>query len=135
MFFPKKLKFKKHQKGRLIGNVTNPKQTKLLFGAFGLKAKQNGYLTTMHLEIIRRILVKKSNKTVKIWCRLGARKILTLKAKDSRMGKGKGMFFCFVSPIKAGLILFEVDGISFQTFLEAFQIIRKKIPIKLSSIF
>lgn len=132
MFFPKKLKFKKHQRNRLHGICCKPTKTALQYGIFGLRSLQNGYLTTNHLEIIRRILVKKSNKTVKFWCRLGARKILTVKAKDSRMGKGKGNFFCFASPVRAGTILFEIDGISKQTALESFLLIKKKLPMKIS---
>src|SRR3989339_267429 len=120
MFQPILFKFKKHQRGRLFGKVVKNSAFNLKFGTLGIKVIESGFLTTTHLEIIRRILVKKSNKSAKIWFRISARKIITAKAKDSRMGKGKGVFVCFISPIKAGTILLEIDGISLVQFKEAF---------------
>lgn len=131
MFQPILFKFKKHQRGRLFGKVVKNSAFNLKFGTLGIKVIESGFLTTTHLEIIRRILVKKSNKSAKIWFRISARKIITAKAKDSRMGKGKGVFVCFISPIKAGTILLEIDGISLVQFKEAFILLKKKLPIKL----
>jgi len=135
MFNPSLVKYKKHQRNRLFGKVVNKKTFNLKFGTMGIKTIESGYLTTTHLEIIRRILVKKSNKTAKIWFRIFARKIITAKAKDSRMGKGKGLFVCFVSPLQAGTILFEIDGLSYAHFLEAFFYLKKKLPVKIKMVF
>ena len=132
MLFPKKVKFRKWQRGR-----KNPKKieiatrgTTLAFGSFGLKAQEAKWIKANQIEAARRVLSRASHKTGKVWIRIFPDKPITKKPPEVKMGKGKGDPVGFVAPVKVGTIIFEIDGVPEGQAREALRKAGAKLPIK-----
>ncbi|MEK9209356.1 MAG: 50S ribosomal protein L16 [Patescibacteria group bacterium] len=132
MLFPKKVKYRKQQKGR-----TNPAKkriatrgTVLAFGSFGLKAQEPKWLSAQQLEAARKVMVRYTRKSGKIWIRVFPDKIITKKPPEVGMGKGKGTPEGFAAPVEPGRVIFEMDGIPEAMAKEALRKAGDKLPIK-----
>jgi large subunit ribosomal protein L16 len=117
------------QKGRLGKYAT---QSKIDFGLFGLKALESGYITSAQIESAKTTILKKMKRCGKIWIKIHAKKPITKKPLEVRMGKGKGSFAHYVAHVKGGTILFEICGISYNTAKTILEIGGSKLPIKTS---
>ncbi|WMC19570.1 MAG: 50S ribosomal protein L16 [Enterobacteriaceae bacterium PC38] len=126
MLQPKKTKFRKMQKGRNRGIINN----NLKFGIFGLKSIEHGRLSSKQIESARRSIKRIIKKQGKIWICIFPDKPITKKPLEVRMGKGKGNVEFWVSLIKPGTILYEINGISEEIAREAFKQASSKLPIK-----
>ena len=106
---PKRVKFRKTQRGRRLG--TSFKGARLSFGEFGLKALENAYFSDRQIEAARVALMRNLRGGGKVWIRIFPDKQITKKPAETRMGKGKGDPNHWVAVIKKGRVLFEMDGI------------------------
>ncbi|WP_395480190.1 50S ribosomal protein L16 [Candidatus Curculioniphilus buchneri] len=127
MLQPKHTKFRKMQKGRNRGLSIG---MDINFGMFGLKAIDRGRLTACQIESARRAMTRAIKRQGKIWIRIFPDKPITKKPLEVRMGKGKGNVEYWVSLIKPGRILYEMDGITEELAREAFKLAAAKLPIK-----
>jgi large subunit ribosomal protein L16 len=110
--------------------------TNLFYGSFGLKAVEHGRLTPKQFETIRRIFSRKiKKKTGKFWFRIIPSYSITRKPNEMRMGKGKGQIKYWIMNIKAGMVLFEISGISLEDAYNLLSVAKKKLPIKTKAIF
>ncbi len=130
MLIPRKVKHRKHQKGRVRGKATRGEE--LAFGRFGLKALEKARLTARQIEAARRAITRFIQKQGKVWIRVFPDKPITQKPAETRMGGGKGSVEFFVAPIKPGKIIFEMDGVPEKVAREALKLAAHKLPIKTS---
>nr|AST08916.1 50S ribosomal protein L16 [Micractinium conductrix] len=128
MLQPKRTKYRKFQKGRVKGILSNT--TQLEFGQFGLKALESGRLPARTLEAVRRIITRKFKRMGQIWIRVFPDISVSSKPAEVRMGKGKGSPNFWVCRVKKGQILFEMDGISSQLAKQAVSLAYYKLPLK-----
>lgn len=127
MLQPKKTKFRRSQKGRIKGNAQRGNE--LAFGSFGIKALDQVWLTGRQIEAARVALTRYMQRQGQVWIRVFPDKPITKKPLDVRMGKGKGAPEGFVVPLEPGRIIFEVDGVPFETAKEALRLAAQKLPI------
>ncbi|WP_367670577.1 50S ribosomal protein L16 [Sodalis-like secondary symbiont of Drepanosiphum platanoidis] len=127
MLQPKQTKFRKMQKGRNRGKIIGDN---IKFGEFGLKAIDRGRLTARQIESARRVMTRFVKRQGKIWIRIFPDKPITKKPLEVRMGKGKGNVEYWVTLIKPGKILYEINGISKDIAIKAFKLASSKLPIK-----
>ncbi|MCX5906910.1 MAG: 50S ribosomal protein L16 [Deltaproteobacteria bacterium] len=127
MLAPKKVKFRKQQKGRRKGKAI--RGSDLSFGDFGLQALVPGWLTTRQIEAARIAMTRYIKRGGKIWIRIFPDKPITKKPAETRMGKGKGAPEDWVAVIKPGRILYEMEGVSRETAVAAFRLASHKLPL------
>ena len=128
VLMPKRVKHRKSQRGRRCGIST--KATTLNFGEYGLKALQNTWLTNIQIEAARVALAKHTRRGGKVWIRVFPDKSVSKKPAETRMGKGKGAPEYWVCVVKAGRILFEMDGVPEELAKGAMRICAHKLPIR-----
>lgn len=128
MLQPKRTKFRKFQKGRVKGILSNT--TQLEFGQFGLKALESGRIPARTIEAVRRIITRKFKRMGQIWIRIFPDISVSSKPAEVRMGKGKGSPSFWICRVKKGQILFEMDGVSPQLAKQAALLAYYKLPIK-----
>jgi large subunit ribosomal protein L16 len=126
MLQPKRTKYRKYQKGSVGGKLSN--RTTLSFGKFGIKSLSSGRLSAQVIEAARRSMTRKLRRSGQIWIRVFPDIPVTEKPAEVRMGKGKGNIAYWVCRIKAGQILFELDGISIEMAKQAILLAAQKIP-------
>src|SRR3989304_3820308 len=119
MLEPKKVKYRKIQKGRRRG--TAHRGSALAFGEYGLKAVERGWMTAREIEAARVALTRYLRRGEKVWIRIFPDKPLTKKPLETRMGKGKGPLELWVAVIQPGRILFEMEGVEELLAREAFR--------------
>lgn len=127
MLAPKKVKYRKQQKGRRKGIATRGNE--LNFGDYALQAVECGWLTTKQIEAARIAMTRHIKRGGKIWIRIFPDKPITKKPAETRMGKGKGAPEDWVAVIKPGRILYEMEGVDLETAKEAFRLAAHKLPI------
>lgn len=127
MLEPKKVKYRKQQKGRRRGTAF--RGSTLAFGDYGLKAMDRGWLTAREIEAARIALTRYMKRGGKVWIRVFPDKPLTKKPLETRMGKGKGSPEVWVAVIQPGRILFEMEGVEGNLAREAFRLASHKISI------
>jgi len=127
MLAPKKIKYRKHQKGRIKG-MANRGNT-LNFGDYGLKALGGGRITAQQIEAARIAITRHVKRRGKIWIRIFPDKPVTKKPAETRMGKGKGGVEYWVAPVKPGRILYEMEGVDEKAAIEALRLAAYKLPI------
>jgi large subunit ribosomal protein L16 len=127
MLAPKKIKFRKMQKGRMAGKAY--RGSDVSFGEFGLKATEPGWITSRQIEAARVAITREAKKGCKLWIRIFPDKPITRKPAETRMGKGKGNPEFWVAVIKPGRILYEMSGVSEEVAKEAFRLASQKLPI------
>lgn len=123
---PKRTKFRKQMKGRNRG--LSLRGNRVSFGEFGLKAIERGRLTARQIESARRALTRHIKRGGKVWIRVFPDKPITQKPLEVRQGKGKGNVEYWVAQIKPGKILFEMEGITKEVAVEAFNLAKAKLP-------
>ena len=128
MLMPKRVKFRKAQRGRMRGKAT--RGASVAFGDFGLKALEPGWITQRQIEATRVALTRMMKREGKVWIRIFPDKPVTKKPAETRMGSGKGIPEFWVAVIKPGRIMFELDGVPDQVAREALVLGAAKLPIK-----
>jgi large subunit ribosomal protein L16 len=128
MLMPKRVKFRKTQRGRMKGKAT--RGALVSFGDFGLKAIQPGWITQRQIEASRVALTRMMKREGKVWIRIFPDKPVTKKPAETRMGSGKGSPEYWVAVIKPGRVLFELGGVNRATAEEALRLAAHKLPIK-----
>ena len=128
MLMPKRVKFRKTQRGRMRGKAT--RGATIAFGDFGLKAVEPGWITQRQIEASRVALTRMMKREGKVWIRIFPDKPVTKKPAETRMGSGKGIPEFWVAVVKPGRILFELGGISKDLAKEAMKLAEHKLPIK-----
>lgn len=128
MLMPKRVKYRKSQKGKVRGLATRGSQ--LNFGEYGLKAIQNGIVRSNHIEAVRVVIARKTAGTGKFWVKIFPYKPVTKKPAETRMGKGKGDLDHWVAPIQRGKVLFEISGIPEEFAKELMRLAAFKLPIR-----
>ena len=130
MLFPKKVKHRKWQKGRSRKRMIETRGTRLAFGAYGLKAEGNAWITARQIEASRRAIIRFLEKGGKVWIRIFPDKPVTKRPPEVTMGGGKGSPEMYVVPVRPGRILFEMDGVKEEIAREAMKRAAAKLPIK-----
>lgn len=128
MLMPKKVKYRKRQKGRMRG--VRERGSNLSFGDYGLQAMAPGWITARQIEAARIAMTRYVKRGGKIWIRIFPDKPITKKPAETRMGKGKGNVEGWVSVVRPGRILYEMEGVSEDLAKEAFRLASHKLPIK-----
>ena len=128
MLAPRKIKYRKPQKGKMRG-MSNTGDY-VAFGTFGLKALECGWITSRQIEAARITISRRVRKVGRMWIRIFPHKAITKKPAETRMGKGKGSPEYWVAVIKPGRILFEVEGLNESEAQEAFKLAAHKLPVK-----
>lgn len=127
MLQPKRTKYRKQQKGRIKGNAT--KGSTVAFGVFGLKTLDKAFITNRQIEAARVAMTRYMKREGKVWIRIFPDKPITAKPQEVRMGKGKGALSHYVAVVKPGRILFEMDGVPYETAKEGFRLAAQKLPV------
>ena len=128
MLQPKRTKYRKMQKGRMKGDAN--RGASLAFGSFGLKSLESHWITNRQIESARIALTRYMKREGKVWIRIFPDKTITKKPLEVRMGKGKGAHDQWVAVVKAGRIMFELEGVSLAIAEEALRLASQKLPIK-----
>jgi large subunit ribosomal protein L16 len=128
MLLPKKVKFRKMQKGRMRGAAY--RGSSISFGEYGLKAMEPGWVTSRQIEAARVAINRHVKRGCKIWIRIFPDKPITKKPAETRMGKGKGAPEYWVAVVKPGRILYEIAGAPRELAQEAMRLAAHKLSIK-----
>jgi len=128
MLYPKKVKYRKMQKGRSRG--ISRRGAEIAFGDYALKAMETKYISSRQIEASRRAIIRYLRKGGKLWIRIFPDKPITSKGVEVPMGGGKGTVEYYVFPIRPGRIIFELAGIDEEVAKEAFSKAADKLPIK-----
>ena len=128
MLQPTRTKYRKAHKGRIHGVAS--RCNLMNYGAYGLKALEPGWITARQIEASRIVISRIVRKVGKMWIRIFPDKPITAKPAETRMGKGKGSLDHWVSVVKPGRILFEIEGVTRDMAEEAFRNAGHKLPIK-----
>lgn len=127
MLAPKKVKYRRQQKGRMKGIRTAG--IRLVFGDCGLQAAEPGWITARQIEAARIAMTRFVKRSGRIWIRIFPDKPTTKKPAETRMGKGKGPPEDWVAVVRPGRILYEMEGVNQETAREAFRRAAHKLPI------
>jgi large subunit ribosomal protein L16 len=128
MLMPKKVKYRKQQRGRMRGKAD--RGSSLSFGEFGLQAMEPCWITARQIEAGRIAITRHAKRKGKLWIRVFPWKPVTKKPTEVRMGKGKGDPEFWVDVIRPGRIMYEVEGISEEVAREAMRLASHKLPIR-----
>ena len=132
MLAPRKIKYRKTQKGRMRGMACTGDYVS--FGSFGLKALEAGWITSRQIESARITISRRVRKVGRMWIRIFPDKSITKKPAETRMGKGKGSPEYWVAVVKPGRILFEIEGLDKKEAEETFRLCTYKLPIKTKTV-
>ena len=128
MLMPKRVKFRRVQRGRLKGKAS--RGTTLSNGSYGLVALEPSWITSNQLEAARIAMTRYIKRGGQVWIKIFPDKPITEKPAETRMGSGKGSPEYWVAVVKPGRILFEMDGVSEDVAKEAMRLAGHKLPIK-----
>ncbi len=128
MLTPRKVKHRKWHRGRIRGKATS--KTTVAFGSFGLQAQEPRWVTARQIESARRAMTRFVQRGGKIWIRIFPDKPVTIKGNEIRMGGGKGAVDHYVTVVKPGTMLFEMDGVKESVAREAMRLAAYKLPVK-----
>ena len=124
---PKRVKYKRHHRGRLKGYLTS---NKLIFGNFGLQARSAGWITAKQIEAARRTLSRVIRRNGKLWIRIFPDKPVTERATESRMGAGKGSVENWVAIVKFSTYIFEIIGLEIAISYNILKLASQKLPLQ-----
>jgi large subunit ribosomal protein L16 len=127
MLAPKRIKYRKQQKGRMRGMAQRGSQVS--FGDYGLKTLQCGYVTSKQIEAARIAITRYVKRGGQIWIRIFPDKPVTKKPAETRMGKGKGSPEGWVAVVKPGRVLYEIKGVTEVVAREAFRLASHKLAV------
>lgn len=128
MLMPKRVKFRKQQRGRMTGKAKGG--VEVTAGDYGLQAIEPGWVTARQIEAVRRVIVREMKRRGKMWIRIFPDKPITAKPAETRMGKGKGSVDHWVAVVKPGRVMFEVSGVTAEIAKVALVQAAYKLPIK-----
>ena len=128
MLQPKRVKYRKQQKGRMRGNAT--RGNKVSFGDYGLQSIEPGWISNRQIEAARVAMTRYIKRGGKVWIRIFPDKPLTQKPAETRMGKGKGNPESWVAPVKPGRVMFELEGVDVDLARRAMELASSKLPVK-----
>jgi large subunit ribosomal protein L16 len=128
MLMPKRVKYRKKQRGHMKGNAQRGNY--VAFGRYGLKALESRWITSRQIEAARIAMTRYIKRGGKVWIRLFPDKPVTQKPAETRMGKGKGAPEHWVAVVKPGRIMFEIEGVDESTAKEAMRLASHKLPMK-----
>lgn len=127
MLQPKRTKYRKTHKGKNKGMAH--RGSTIAFGSFGLKTMENAFITNRQIEAARIAMTRHMQRQGKVWIRIFPDKPITSKPAEVRMGKGKGNLDHYVARIRAGRIMFELDGVPRDLAYEALRLAAQKLPV------
>lgn len=127
MLMPKKVKYRKMQKGRMHGKAYSG--CNVSFGEFGLKAAEPGWISSRQIESARVAITRHAKKGCKMWIRIFPDKPVTKKPAETRMGKGKGNLEFWVAVVRPGRVLYEISGVTEEVAKEALRLASHKLPV------
>lgn len=130
MLIPKKVKHRKWQKGRSKGRLVETRGLTLNYGQYGLKSLEPAWLNSRQIEAGRKTITNFLKRSGRLWIRVFPDKPVTAQAPEKTLGGGKGNVDHYVFPVKPGRIIFEIDGVSKETALEALRLASYKLPFK-----
>ncbi len=128
MLMPKRVKYRKQQRGRMRGMAQ--RGSHIAFGTYGLQALEPHYVTSRQIEAARRAIVRYIRRGGKLWIRVFPDKPFTKRAAETRMGSGKGSVEHWVAVVKPGRVLFEMAGVREDQAREALRLASHKLPMK-----
>lgn len=128
MLSPRKVKYRKVQKGRMKGNSN--RGAEIAFGSFALKSLEECWLNSRQIEAARVALNRYMKREGQVWIRVFPDKPITTKPAEVRMGKGKGALDYWAAVVKPGRILFEVEGVPLEIAQEALRLAAQKLPVE-----
>lgn len=128
MLSPKRLKYRKKQRGRLTGNAQSGNT--VAFGDYGLVSLENKWITNRQIEAARIAMTRHVKRGGKVWIRIFPHIPYTKKPAETRMGKGKGNPETWVAEVKPGTVMFEMAGVKTELAREAMALAGSKLPIK-----
>lgn len=128
MLMPKKVKYRKRQKGRMKGLAY--RGSTLNFGSYGIITLDPGFITDRQIEAARIAMTRHIKRGGKIWLRIFPDKPLSKKPAETRMGKGKGSPEYWVAVVKPGRILYEMEGVSLEMAKEAMRLAGRKLSVR-----
>lgn len=128
MLMPKKVKYRKQQRGKMKG--TAQRGATIAFGEYGLKTLDLAWVTNREIEAARIAMTRYIKRGGKVWIRLFPDKPITKKPAEVRMGSGKGPLDAWVAVVRPGKILFEMEGVPVETAQEAFRLAAAKLSVK-----
>ncbi|MGN1444740.1 MAG: 50S ribosomal protein L16 [Eubacteriales bacterium] len=128
MLMPKRVKFRRVQRGRLKGKAT--RGNTLSYGSYGLVATEPAWISSVQIEAARIAMTRYIKRGGQVWIKIFPDKPITEKPAETRMGSGKGAVEYWVAVVKPGRVMFEMDGIDEATAREAMRLASHKLPIK-----
>ncbi len=128
MLLPKRVKYRRVQRGRLKG--TAHRGNKVTYGDFGLQALEPAWITSRQIEAARIAMTRYIKRGGQVWIKIFPDKPITEKPAETRMGSGKGSPEYWVAVVKPGRIMFEIGGVSEELAREAMRLAANKLPIK-----
>ena len=128
MLMPKRVKFRRVQRGRMKGKAT--RGNTLAYGRYGLVATEPAWISSVQIEAARIAMTRYIKRGGKVWIKIFPDKPITEKPAETRMGSGKGSVEYWVAVVKPGRIMFEMDGVAEDVAKEAMRLASHKLPIK-----
>ncbi len=128
MLLPKRVKYRRQQRGRLTGAAT--RGNTVSYGEFGLQALEPAWITSNQIEAARIAMTRYIKRGGKVWIKIFPDKPITAKPAETRMGSGKGSPEYWVAVVKPGRVMFEIGGVSEELAKEAMRLAANKLPIK-----
>ena len=128
MLMPKRVKYRRMQRGRMTGKAT--RGNTVAYGEYGLVAEEPGWIKSNQIEAARIAMTRYTKRSGQVWIKIFPDKSVTMRAADSRMGSGKGSPEYWVAVVKPGRVMFEIAGVSEEVAREALRLASHKLPIK-----
>ena len=128
MLLPKRVKYRKQQRGRMTGKAL--RGNKVTYGEFGLVAAEPSWITSNQIEAARIAMTRYTKRGGQVWIKIFPDKPITQKPAETRMGSGKGSPEYWVSVVKPGRVMFEIAGVPEDAAREALRLASHKLPIK-----
>ena len=128
MLLPKRVKYRRQQRGRLTGTAT--RGNTVSYGEFGLQALEPAWITSNQIEAARIAMTRYIKRGGKVWIKIFPDKPITAKPAETRLGSGKGSPEYWVAVVKPGRVMFEIGGVSEELAKEAMRLAANKLPIK-----
>jgi large subunit ribosomal protein L16 len=128
MLQPKRVKYRKQQKGKIRGNAT--RGNTVAFGDYGLQTLDAGWITNRQIEAARVAMTRHIKRGGKVWIRIFPDKPITSKPAETRMGKGTGNPEGWVAPVKPGRVMFELEGVEESIARRAMDLAAAKLPVR-----
>ena len=128
MLLPKRVKYRRMQRGRMTGKAT--RGNTVAYGEYGLVAEEPGWIKSNQIEAARIAMTRYTKRGGQVWIKIFPYKSATMRAADSRMGSGKGSPEYWVAVVKPGRVMFEIAGVPEEVAREALRLASHKLPIK-----